>query len=450
MGALEARGPCDDAAMTRHDSPPIDASGCAPDGRAGDVAAAAPWLTVIGVMGTNAGQASSDDMRRALQAAELVIGAPRHLEALGIPAEKAMGWPTPFSAVLELLRARRGAPTVVLASGDPLHYGAAASFLSHFTPHEMRVVPAPSSFAHGAAAMRWPLAEVCCVSCHGRDAFDLTIRLRPGGRFLVLTSDGGAPSGLGEALVERGYGQATCTVLENLASSDREAATALNAEALARCETPFSPLNVLAIDCRTVAATVPEYPVVGLPDDAFEHDGQMTKREVRAVTMSALGLMPGARLWDVGAGCGSIAVEWVRQSVCFPPAERLRASAIEPSDDRLAMLERNVQRLAGGGVDVVAGRAPEALAGLPAPDAVFHGGGVADEAIFRACWERLKPGGRLVANAVTLEGEAALMDRHAAFGGELVRIDAAISTAVGRLRALRPRMSVLQWRVTRS
>jgi precorrin-6B C5,15-methyltransferase / cobalt-precorrin-6B C5,C15-methyltransferase len=206
----------------------------------------------------------------------------------------------------------------------------------------------------------------------------------------------------------------------------------------------WSPLHVLAVQCVAAPDAKIWSRVAGLPDDAFVHDGQLTKREVRAATLAALAPAPDELLWDVGAGCGSVSVEWMRST------RGCQAIAFEHNADRLAMIAQNIDQLGVPGLKVIAGRAPDVLVGHPQPDAIFIGGGMANDGVFAAAWAALRPGGRLVSNVVTIEGERALFDLQESHGGELVRIDVSNLTRVGAHRALKPRMAVLQWRVQKS
>lgn len=397
------------------------------------------WLTVIG-MHPDGRLAEPDRARAALDAADEVYGASRHLEAAGVPEARRRPWPTPFSEGLAALNARRGRPTVVLATGDPMHFGIGATLAAHVPAGEMAVLPAPSAFSLAAARLGWPLDGVACVSLHGRPVDALVRVLQPGRRILALSSGAQTVAAVVDLLRAKGFGDSELTVLEAM-GTDRERLTEIAATDIVGGG--FDDLNTLAIRVRA-SEGAPALPAVpGLPDDAFAHDGQLTKREVRAVTLAVLAPAPGALLWDLGAGSGSVAIEWMRA------APHARAIAFERSAERLAMIETNRVALGVPDLEIAAGDMPASLDDQPAPDAVFLGGAVSDAALFDRVWARLAPGGRLVANAVTLEGDAALIDRQGRHGGELVRIDVAEQDDVGRFRALRPRMSVLQWRVVK-
>ena len=334
-----------------------------------------------------------------------------------------------------------GQPVVVLATGDPMHFGVGATLASEFNNDEYVVLPALSSLSLAAARMGWALQHVTCLSLHGRPLELLYGALAPGARLLVLTSDGAAPAAIMRLLCEAGYGGSFVSVLENLGGLD-EACHRMRAEDVG--DDHYAALNIMAIECAIDKAAVYLPPLPGLPDSAFLHDGQLTKRDVRAATISALVPTPRQRLWDVGAGCGSIAIEWLR---CAPGSQ---AIAFERHEKRLSLIRHNALRLGVPQLQVVDGIAPDCLQGQPGPDAVFLGGASSDTKVFEACWQALRPGGRLVANTVTLEGQAALAERHRVLGGELLHIAISYAKAVGRFRGLQPAMAVTQWRVVKS
>ena len=397
------------------------------------------WLTIIGV-GLDGLDGLSHRAQATIDQASVVAGSDRLLDAAQITPDKRYAWPSPFSEGLTHILKQRGQSVVVLATGDPMHYGVGASLAEHIPSDEMTVIPAPSAFSLAASRMGWALQDVNCLSLHGRPLEALFSSLQPGSRLLLLTSDGAAPSQIMSLLLQAGYGPSKVTVLENLGGGD-EARHDLRAEE--HTFDSFAALNVMAVHCAA-DEDVQHLPLVpGLPDGAFVHDGQMTKREVRSITLAALAPTNGERLWDVGAGCGSVAIEWLRA------APRSSAVAFERDDERIGMIQQNALRLGVPQLSVVEGRLPEILAGQAAPDAVFHGGALADHDVFDTCWNALRSGGRLVANAVTLEGETALSDRHKAHGGELVRIEVSRAIAVGRFRGMQPGMAVMQWRAVK-
>jgi precorrin-6Y C5,15-methyltransferase (decarboxylating) len=341
--------------------------------------------------------------------------------------------------MLAQIQEHRGTPTVLLASGDPLWFGIGATLARHLAPDEFRVTPHASSFQYAAARLRWPLQNVVTLSAHARPPEIIHPHLAPANRILALTTDAATAPHVAKLLTDRGYGRSILTVLENLGGPDERVASTT----AAGFDLTIGDFYVLAIDCVADpgAPLLPRIP--GLPDDAFLNDGQLTKREIRAVTLSKLAPYPGALLWDVGAGCGSVAIEWMRA------ARDATAIAFEREGERLQMIAVNAANLGVPTLRIENGDAPDSLVGMPTPDAIFLGGAVANEALFHTCWTALRSGGHLVANAVTLEGEQALYDRHARLGGELVRLDVATLDAVGSHRVLRPRMPVTQWSVTK-
>ncbi len=400
----------------------------------------APWLSVIGI-GLSGAEGLSAKARGALASAKTVFGSKRQLELAGVPADRSSVWPTTFAKGLDAVLETRGVPTAVLATNDPMHFGVGASLLKRLDAGEAVVHPQPSAFSLAAARLGWPLVDIHCLSAHGRPLSTVLSHVQPGARLLILSETDQTPRQLANLLQAQGFGGSRLVVLEQIDGPD-ERIVDMHVDTMSTVA--FDPFAVIAVECvaATDTALLPALP--GLPDDAFVHDGQLTKREVRAVTIAALAPHPGAVLWDVGAGCGSVAIEWLR---AVPQAE---AIAFERDAARLDMIHQNTERLGTPRLQVVSGEVPATLADRPAPDAVFHGGAVADPAVFEACWSALKPGGRVVANAVTLEGEAALIERHERFGGDLVRMDISHVTDVGGFRGMRPRMAVMQWRARKT
>ncbi len=394
----------------------------------------APWLSIIG-LGEDGLAGLSEAARTALARAQIVFGGARHLRlaAAGITGT-AQPWPTPFSVAPVL--ALRGQAVAVLASGDPMWHGVGATLLREIQAEEARVFPQPSAASLAAARMGWPLAEVAVLSLHARDVALLRPHLHPGARLILLTSDAAQPAAIAALLAAEGFSNSAITVLEALGGP---AERLRHATARAFALDGIHPLNTLAIEvvAGPDSRWLPRVP--GLPDDLFQHDGQLTKREVRAITLSALRPFPGALLWDVGAGAGSIGIEWM---LAHPACH---AIGIEARADRAARAEANARALGVPGMRLVVGEAPAAFAGLPAPDAVFLGGGANDPGAFDAALAALKPGGIFVANAVTLETEALLLARHAALGGDLLRIGVSRAVAVGGMTGWRPAMPVTQW-----
>jgi precorrin-6B C5,15-methyltransferase / cobalt-precorrin-6B C5,C15-methyltransferase len=408
-----------------------------PDVVADHTAAAPRWLSIVGI-GEDGIEGLSASARGLISGADIVFGGKRHLGLAGSLIRGAVRpWPSPLdSAVAEVL-AQRGRQVCVLASGDPYLYGIGALLARHVAPSETMVVPAPSAFSLAAARLGWPLADCALVSLHGRELDRVRPHLQPGARVLALTSDGDGPAALAGLLATIGFGTSRLTVLEALggpreriratiaADFDLGAVDALNTVAI----------EVVATDGARIIARAP-----GLPDAMFEHDAQITKREVRAVTLSGLAPRRGELLWDVGAGAGSVAIEWMLAD------PSLRAIAIETRAERVARIRRNAASFGVPGLEIVQGAAPGVLAGLPTPDAIFVGGGGSDTGVLDAVAAALRGGGRLVVNSATLQTEALLLARHADLGGELIRIAIARAEPVGGMTAFRPALPVTQWR----
>ncbi|MCW4117134.1 precorrin-6y C5,15-methyltransferase (decarboxylating) subunit CbiE [Aurantimonas sp. MSK8Z-1] len=396
------------------------------------------WLTVIGI-GDGGLDTLTPDARRHLDAARTVFGGERHLSMLMDTHHERIAWRSPLSDSLAELDARRGEAVAVLASGDPLWFGIGATLARRYGLDALKVIPSPSAFSLAAARLGWPLQDVACLSAHGRPIEGLVRALHPGARLLVLTEDADGPAAIAALLTARGYGESRLTVLEHLGGAAERVRTA----PASSCDIPdAADLNLVAVECRADPGTQPYSPAAGLPDEAFVHDGKMTKRVLRTVAIAALAPQPGEVLWDVGAGCGSIAVEWCR---AVPDG---RALAIEPVAARRDMIAANADRFCPGSVTVVEGVAPAAYAGLARPDGVFVGGGLTD-GVFDGAWEALRPGGRMVAHAVTLESEAILLGLHRRLGGELLRISVEQASPVGAYRGWRPAMPVLHWHLTK-
>ena len=393
------------------------------------------WLTIVGI-GEDGRDGLSPAAAAVLDAADIVWGGRRHL-ALAAPlkAETRL-WPSPISDAYPAILERRGRPTCLLATGDPFHYGIGAEIARLVPPAEIRAFPQPSAFSLAAARLGWPLAETDCLTLHGRALARLIPHLQPGARLLALSWDGTTPQAVAKLLTERGFARSRLTVLEAMGGPRERIVTGV-AEELAG---DFDPLNTLAIEVEAGPSAQVLPLACGLDDAHFENDGQLTKAEIRAVTLAALAPRAGGLLWDVGAGAGSVGIEWCLRH------PRNRALAIEARPDRGARLLRNAEALGvPDRLTLVEGRAPEILAGLARPDAVFVGGGVGVPGLLDAAREALAKGGRLVANAVTLEGEAALLAAHAGHGGTLRRLAITRADPVGSLTGWRPAMPVTQW-----
>jgi precorrin-6Y C5,15-methyltransferase (decarboxylating) len=418
------------------------------------VAPAAPrrWLSIVGI-GEDGADGLSAVARDLVAGAEIVFGGRRHLALAGaLIRGEARAWPSPFEQGVAQVLAARGRSVCVLASGDPFHHGVGAVLARHVDPGETVVVPAASAFNLAAARLGWPLADCALVSLHGR-ALDLVRpHLQPGARVLALTSDADGPAALARLLGESGFGPSRLTVLEAL-GGPRETIRVATAAGFDLAE--IDALNTVAIEVAAAPGARIIARTAGLPDDLFEHDGQITKREIRAVTLSALAPRRGETLWDIGAGAGSVAIEWMLAD------PSLRAVAFEANAERAARIARNAAALGVPGLEVVHGTVPDVLMARPlapsplvgrgtqeptrsAPDAIFLGGGCSD-VVLDAAITALRAGGRLVVNAVTLETEALLIAHHAKRGGTLTRIAIERAEPIGAMTAWRPALPVTQW-----
>jgi len=401
-----------------------------------DPASSPRWLSIVGI-GEDGVEGLSHGARDLISRAEVVFGGARHL-ALAQPLIRGESrpWPSPFSQATDEVVRLRGRPVCVLASGDPFHYGVGATLAGHVPAEETWVVPAPSAFSLAAARLGWPLPETVLLSVHGRALDRIRPHLHPGAHILALTSDADGPAALARLITAIGFGASRLTVLEALGGKGERIRSA-------RADT-FDLGDVAALNTVAVAvAAAPDARVIantpGLADDLFEHDGQITKREIRAITLSSLAPKRGELLWDVGAGAGSVAIEWMLAD------PSLRAIAIEARDDRAGRISRNAHAFGVPDLAIVEGLAPDACTDLEAPDAIFIGGGASTSGVMETCITALKPGGRFVANAVTLETESAIIAQHAMRGGTLTRIALSRADTVGRKTGWRQAMPVTQW-----
>jgi precorrin-6Y C5,15-methyltransferase (decarboxylating) len=399
----------------------------------------APWLSIVGI-GEDGLDGLSAAARQLIADAELVAGGRRHLALVASLGKPVFEWETPFAASIPKLLVHRGRRVVVLCSGDPFWYGAGAVIAEAVTAAETIVVPTASTFAWAAARLRWRLEDTITLGLHARPMELLRPHLRTGARLLLLVRDGAVPASIATYLNGLGFGPSRLTILEALGGpSERIRITTAAGFALDDVRSPVA----LAIEAMTAPGAIVIPRVAGLPDELFNHDGQLTKREIRAVSLSALAPRGGELLWDVGAGSGAIGIEWLLAH----PANR--AIGIEAREDRLGTARANAQALGVPHYDLRLGTAPEALQGLPIPDAVFVGGGASTNGLLDAVWQALPRGGRLVVNAVTLETEAMLIAWQARQGGSLLRLVVERSGPVGGRTGWRPAMPVVQWSVTK-
>ena len=393
------------------------------------------WLSVVGI-----GESGLGDLIQAARGlvdrAEILVGGKRHLAMLA-PSDtrERIVWASPIQDAIESILKYRGTPVCVLASSDPLCYGVGVTLLRYLAIEEMTIIPAPSTFSLICARLGWSLAEVETLSLCGRDPDFLAGILAPRAKLLILSAGADTPQIVADLLVKRGYGESQMTVLEHLGGNLERSIVGI---ARSWFQPDVAALNAIAIEAVVDPGTTPLNRLAGLPDSAYHHDGQLTKREVRAITLAALAPMPGELLWDVGAGCGSIGIEWLRSH------PRCRAIAIEQHDRRLQFISDNMAALGTPHLQLVQGRAPEALTNLPTPDAIFIGGGTTSEGLLATCWTALRSGGRLVANAVTIESELQLLQWHQQVGGELSRIAIQHTYHIGKFLGWKPLIPVTQ------
>ena len=393
----------------------------------------APWLHIIGI-GEDGLDGLTPATRAVVEAAEVILGGERHHMLAGNTTAERLAWPTPFDAMIDTIRGLKGRRAVVLVTGDPLWFSVGARIGRAIDPSEIVYPPQLSAFQLAAARMGWSLADVETLTVHGRPVEQMIAFIQPDARLLVLTTGADTPRQIAAYLAQRGYGASRMSVLAAMGGKDeaRFDGTA------AGWDHTVPAFNTLAVECLAAPDAALQPRVPGLSDALFQSDGTMTKQEVRAATLAKLMPMRGALLWDIGSGSGSVGIEWMRA------ARYARAIGIEPRADRRAMAAANALALGAPRLELIDGEAPAALDGLDAPDAIFIGGGLSAE-VFQAAWAALRPLGRLVANAVTLESEAELARLHALHGGDLVRIAVQRAEPVGRLRGWRAAMPVTQW-----
>ena len=396
----------------------------------------ARWLSIVGI-GEDGLAGLGDEAKQLIAGAEVLFGGKRHLALVAslIKGEQ-RSWPVPFDAGMADVLSLAGRRVCVLASGDPFFHGVGATLARKVKPEEMQVIPAPSAISLAAARLGWALQDIETVSLHGRPLDLIRPLLQPKARILALTSDGEAPAAIARLLVELDFGASRLTVLEALGGPNEKQRSA-RADAFDLGD--INPLNVLALELESTPEARILPLTVGRADHLFEHDGQITKHDIRAMTLAALAPCRGELLWDIGAGSGSIGIEWM---LAHPS---MRAFAIEADSTRAARIHRNAAACGVPGLVVVEGKAPKALNGLATPDAIFIGGGGSDAGVLNAAIKALPSGGRLVANAVTLEMETLLLAEHTKRGGDLTRIAISRASPVGSMQAWRPAMPVTQW-----
>ncbi len=399
------------------------------------------WLSIIGI-GEDGVAGLSPAARALIAQAGLVVGGQRHLDFLGdLATGERLAWPSPMHDAFPAILARRGGPVAVVATGDPFFYGVGSLLAAQVPAGEIVCLPGISAFSLAASRLGWAQQDCALVTLHGRALERVLPVLQPNSRVLVLSWDSATPTRLAELLARYGFGDTRMTVCEAMGGPDeRLRATLAKDFALGG----IAALNLIALDIPACpgARVIPLTP--GLPDDWFEHDGQLTKREVRAVTLAALEPHRGGLLWDIGAGSGSIGIEWM---LCHPANQ---AIAIERDEARAGRIARNAASLGVPDLSIVEGVAPAMLTNLPTPDAVFIGGGATHAGVIDAALAALSVGGRLVVNGVTIETQSALASRFKTLGGDLRTIQISHADPVGGFHGMRPALPVTQWAVTKS
>ncbi|BAY99425.1 precorrin-6B C(5,15)-methyltransferase (decarboxylating) [Tolypothrix tenuis PCC 7101] len=394
------------------------------------------WLAIVGI-GEDGLQGLSAIARSLVDQAEIIVGGDRHLAMLPSNDERhKITWASPISNSVAEITQRRGQAVCVLASGDPMCYGIGVTLTKQIPLSEITIIPAPSAFSLACARLGWSLTEVETVSLCGRPPALIQSYIYPGARLLILSAGKDTPGIVSKILTQRGYGDSKITVLERMGGTQERI---VESTAASWNQTDIAALNAIAVDCVADFGVLCLPRIPGLPDNAYHHDGQLTKHEVRAITLATLAPIPGELLWDVGAGCGSISIEWMRTH------PRCGAIAIEQNSTRLQYIADNAAALGVPNLQIVAGKAPNSLQDLPQPDAIFIGGGVTADNLFDICWSVLKPGGRLVANVVTIEGEQTLFKWYEKVGGNFTRIAIQRAEPIGKFLGWRGMAPVTQW-----
>ncbi|MBR8833652.1 MAG: precorrin-6y C5,15-methyltransferase (decarboxylating) subunit CbiE [Stigonema ocellatum SAG 48.90 = DSM 106950] len=398
------------------------------------------WLSVVGI-GEDGLLGLSPAARSLVDGAQVIVGGDRHLAMLPTDDKREkLAWTSPIGASVEEIIRRRGQSICVLASGDPMCYGIGVTLTRRLPVSEMTIIPAPSAFSLACARLGWSLAEVETLSLNGRPPSLLQSYIYAGARLLILSEGKSTPVLVAQMLTQRGFGRSQITVLERMGGNEERI---VEGTASSWTDTELANLNTIAVYCTADPGVVCLPRQSGLPDSAYHHDGQLTKREVRAITLAALAPTPRELLWDVGAGCGSISIEWMRSNGWC------RAIAIEQNPSRLQYIADNAAALGTPNLEIIDGVAPTALKNLPTPDAIFIGGGVTADGVLEECWTALRSGGRLVANVVTVEGERKLLEWHEHKGGNLTRIAIQHAEPLGKFLAWRAMAPVTQWIVVK-
>jgi precorrin-6B C5,15-methyltransferase / cobalt-precorrin-6B C5,C15-methyltransferase len=397
-----------------------------------------PWLSIIGI-GEDGWAGLSKQAQTLIHEAQILIGGQRHLDFIAPGPQQRLLWRSPIAESIAHIQSCRGQRVCILASGDPLCYGIGNTLLRSMARSEMIIIPAPSAFSLAAAKLGWDLGQVATISLCGRPPEALNLLLTNNARILILSSDKHTPEIVAKQITKQGFGQSEMQVLAHLGGP---AETMVQSKA-AQWNHGVADLNLIALTCIADATHRGFSHLAGLPDMAYIHDGQLTKREIRTIALAALAPLPGELLWDVGSGCGSIAIEWMRSHPRCP------AIAIEQHPTRLENIAQNAKNLGVPSLRIQPGTAPTALAHLPSPDAIFIGGGLTAEGVLETCWNALPSGGRLVANGVTIESERLILNQQAILGGELIRIGIERTYAIGRFLGWKALSPIIQWQVTK-
>lgn len=400
-----------------------------------------PWLTILGI-GADGPESLTPAARAHVDAAEIIITAKRTAEFFTDHKAEVHTWPVPFDPMFWQLEKWKGKKIVILATGDPLWHGVGSIIARRLDPSEYEMIPAPSAFSLAAGRLGWPLSSLQTLTLHGRSRPSSLIIpfIQPDVRLLSLTSGSDTVHEVARHLVNKGFGQSKIHVLEDMGEPTEQIISFVAQDIP---ETSFSDFNTLGIQCiaDSTAPVLPRTP--GLPDEAYKHDGQLTKRDVRAVTLAALAPTPGKLLWDVGAGCGSVAIEWMRTHLSN------QSLAFESNTSRIELIRHNAENLGVPYLKIIEGAAPESLKDQPTPDVIFIGGGICTPSVFEDCWQALKPGGRMVANCVTLESKQKLLQLQSQHGGQLVEIAISSLSQLGNKHTMKSALPVLQWRITK-
>jgi precorrin-6B C5,15-methyltransferase / cobalt-precorrin-6B C5,C15-methyltransferase len=395
-----------------------------------------PWLSIIGI-GEDGWAGLSNQAQTLIHQAQILIGGQRHLDFISPGTQERRVWRSPISESIAYIQSCKGQQVCILASGDPMCYGIGNTLLRSIPRPEMTIIPAPSAFSLAAAKLGWDLAQVSTISLCGRPPEALNLLLTKNARILVLSSDKTTPAIVAKQITQRGFGPSEMQVLEHLGGQYENIVQSIAAQ----WDYSGADLNLIALTCIAEPNHRGFSRLAGLPDNAYIHDGQLTKREIRTITLAALAPLPGELLWDVGSGCGSVAIEWMRSN------HHCRAIAIEHHPARLENIAQNANDLGVPSLQIQPGTAPTAFANLPTPDAIFIGGGLTTEGVFEACWNALPSGGRLVANGVTIQSERLILDQQALLGGELIRISVERTYAIGRFLGWKALSPIIQWNI---